>query len=144
MVFMRLFPEKKYKYNQVDYLYLEDIELNMPRTGFAYRDKPSPYGLLYSRIRPHRHDSPDGPCYKSLPESVFVPYANIKDVVDGHKIASEMNDELGGCYNISVMRRIRRQDAESAEIENWLVQDRGDHSKIGGYLDWLAQNWEEI
>lgn len=143
-IFKLLLPSVRYRYDELEPGSYNYIDLDIPRTGVVYFSTPSQYGLLYSRIRPHKHDRKDGPCNTGSPRSVFIPYVSLEDVTNAHRIAQEMNEDRGSCYEIRVMRRIGQANMEYDEVEERLRQDRGDHTKIGGYFDWLAQNWEEV
>jgi hypothetical protein len=139
-VFRSLFPKRTYKFDEVE-PDNENVHLILPEPVAA---AGAEFGLLYTRIRPHKHEAPGSPCYEGSPLGMFMPYFNRVDLAEAFTAAEGLNAEKGSCYDIRMMRRIEGSAMEWDEIEAKLTQGPKDHSKIGGYLDWLAQNWEEL
>ena len=139
-IFRSLFPNRTYKFDEVG-PDNDNVHLILPEPVTA---AGAEFGLLYTRIRPHKHEVPGGPCGEGSPQSMFMPYFNLPDLSEAVVAAEELNREKGSCYDIRMMRRIEGSTMEWDEIEAKLTKGPKDHSRIGGYMDWLAQNWEEI
>lgn len=68
-------------------------------------------------------------------------YTDIAEALSAFRLASDIDSKHGKFYDIHMLQRVPYSELV---CEQWRERQFQEHKKAGDFLDWVAQNWQEI
>lgn len=130
---MRLLEKILAKLGLKDSRWTDFADSTLPRMEYCGPYEIGAYAIFYTRVRPLR----EVPDHWWKPDAALIQYQDRESMEQAYQIANEMNEDYGLCYDIRKMRWV----SISVAIAEQEILER---AKMGGFVDWVNQNFEEV